>query len=62
MEVQREVQRGEVTSPGHTPVHKMELGFKPPVAAGSLDCGGPGRGTARGRAVDELGTQCTQST
>lgn len=56
MEVQSEVQRGEMTSPGHTPVHEMELGFKTPVPAGSLGYGSPGRGTAKGRAVGELGT------
>lgn len=51
-----------MTSPDHTPVHEMELGFKTPVAAGSLGYGGPGRGTARRRAVGELGTQCARST
>lgn len=45
-----------MTSPGHTPVHEMELGFKTPVPAGSLGYGSPGRGTAKGRAVGELGT------
>lgn len=34
----------------------MELGFKTPEPAGSLGYGSPGRGTAKGRAVGELGT------